>query len=580
MNKLLSLLFLSVVFPLIGASQCPECEPDTSCGEGADFPTTCPEVLPSGVSGEYYEQVITFFLPAEASADGITATIDEIIVSSITGLPFGMEITINDDDNTFYPGEGQNYGCATLCGTPLAADLYDISINVQVTVTAFGFEQVLNESFISPLLIEQGENANASFSYDQVVGCGPFEVSFQAEIDASPSITEYSWDFGNGNSSTEAIPEVQAYNEVGEYLVTLETTVSDYVLNQVIVTSLSSSGSNDIDEIFGVLNMDPYLVVLNSSGTAIYTSDSQDGAESASFLDLDITLLDENYTVQIWDSDALSADDLLGEYVISTLDTGSPSFNDDGTNGSLTISLEVSSSFNDIEEVLVFAEPNGGLSYSEGSFTLSLVETEFTEVDWYLNGTLLENQNNGDLVITSPGEYYAVITNEFGCSTETEFFTLCPEVTVNEGSGLVFTVGGFETYTWFYNGLELDGEMGNSIPFQGLGNYAVEITTDYGCTVESEVLSIVTSIATQSKETSLKLYPNPVTDVVNIVGEALEFTRIIITDQTGTQFLVKTDLAMAESKAKLDLSHLASGVYFINMYLETGEILTKRVVKL
>jgi len=219
------------------SAQCPECTPDETCGEGENFPTICPSILPTGVTGEYYEETLTFFLPPTVEDQGVTATLDEIVVSSINGVPFGMEVTVNDDDNTFYPNNGDNYGCATLCGTPLQDGLFDISINVLVTVTAFGFEQELNESFILQLVVEEGELGNSSFSFSDAAGCGELQVDFEALIDGSPNPTEYAWDFGNGNLSDQANPSSQTYGP-GSYTASLETTIYQFVLEEVVILRL------------------------------------------------------------------------------------------------------------------------------------------------------------------------------------------------------------------------------------------------------------------------------------------------------------------------------------------------------
>lgn len=577
-----TLTFIGILFamnPQISLAQCPECEPDLDCGFGAQFPTTCPEVLPAGVAGEYYEEVITFFMPADVEADGISATLDEIVINSINGLPFGMEITINDEDNTYYPGEGQNYGCATICGTPLLEGQYDISINVQITATAFGFEQVLNESFISPLLINEGESSNTSFSYDNVAGCGSLEVLFEALIDGTPNPTEYEWDFGNGNTSDMPDPVAQSYNSPGDYTVTLETTIFEFLLTEVIVSSVSNDGDNDLDELFGVLAPDPYIVVLNDNGDIIYSSDSVDSSDSATFSDLNVLISSEGYTIQIWDSDTLTPDDLLGEYSISELIEGTGVYNDGGTQGSYSILRQVNSVFIDEQIISVFEIPNSTLEFNELVNALSIIDESAIEFVWTYNGEVLVDETQSSILISNPGVYQCTVSNEYGCSSMSEEFILCPDVSIQSAGDLVFVVGGFSSYTWFYNGLELTGEDGNSITYQGLGNYMVEITTDYGCTVESEVLSIETGISELDQSFQLDVYPNPALDFINVSCPKIgKNTYAQIYTATG-KICLSEPIRLNSEITKVDVSLLPSGSYFLVVFAGNELLKSTRFMK-
>ena len=160
MSKLTN-LFLGV---LLGAAsslgawaQCSSCTPDLSC-VAVDFPVLCPEQLPNGTQGEFYESTATFNLPPSVldPGSGIEATLLTVTISSVTGLPYGLEFTPNNPSGVYQPGNGEYYGCAVVCGTPLVSGSFFVDINVTVLVSAFGFEQTVNESFSLPLTIDPG----------------------------------------------------------------------------------------------------------------------------------------------------------------------------------------------------------------------------------------------------------------------------------------------------------------------------------------------------------------------------------------------------------------------------------------
>ena len=57
------------------SGQCTACEADPTCSSDNGFPTICPAALPAATVGVFYEETITFFLPAEVvdPGSGITA---------------------------------------------------------------------------------------------------------------------------------------------------------------------------------------------------------------------------------------------------------------------------------------------------------------------------------------------------------------------------------------------------------------------------------------------------------------------------------------------------------------------------
>lgn len=82
-----------------------------------------------------------------------------------------------------------------------------------------------------------------------------------------------------------------------------------------------------------------------------------------------------------------------------------------------------------------------------------------------------------------------------------------------------------------------------------------------------------TNIQTVSTQETINIYPNPTTDVVNI--EAPTGTRITIYNSTGRMLLSKTSTALKE---KMDINHLPSGLYIINLYNEQANLNERRKI--
>ena len=224
MNTLTKTFFaLTVFLPFAGLGQCETCEPDLSC-LAVDFPVLCPEQLPNGTQGEPYSATATFNLPPSVvdPGSGLEATLLTVTISSVTGLPFGLEFSPNNPDGVYQPGNGEYYGCSVVCGTPLVSGSFFVDINVTVLVSAFGFQQTVEESFSLPLVIEPGEGGGGptSFNLSATQGCSPLTVQGENLIlDAGAT---YAWDFGNGQTSTGLNPTF-VYETPGTYTVSLVT---------------------------------------------------------------------------------------------------------------------------------------------------------------------------------------------------------------------------------------------------------------------------------------------------------------------------------------------------------------------
>jgi len=186
-------------------SQCSTCTPDYTCVADG-YPVLCPSTLPDGTTGEEYFATATFNMPSSVvdPGSGITATLESITITSITGLPFGLTLTPSNPSGVYYPSNGEDFGCATICGTPLAAGEYFVNINVAVVASAFGITQNISESFSLPLSILQGAGGgNASFTATPTTGCSPLTVDVANSI--SGSGVSYSWDFGGPTSGTSLL---------------------------------------------------------------------------------------------------------------------------------------------------------------------------------------------------------------------------------------------------------------------------------------------------------------------------------------------------------------------------------------
>lgn len=119
--------------------------------------------------------------------------------------------------------------------------------------------------------------------------------------------------------------------------------------------------------------------------------------------------------------------------------------------------------------------------------------------EWYSSDVVIEGEVSASLEITEPGDYAVQVTNSYGCVAVSEvlnvplfdatFVELNPVGEVNVCAGqyqLIETVANEPgTYTWYYNGLIMEGEVSTMIEASAAGTYSVLLTNDNGCVAQS-----------------------------------------------------------------------------------------------
>ena len=581
MKKAFLSLISILLFNFSLHAQCPDCTPDTSC-IGDEGPISCPEFLPDGTANEYYEEVITFYMPTTFTdpGTGFEVTLEEVTIGDIVGVPFGIEVTFDNEDLVYYPSEGNEHGCATVCGTPLLPGYYEALINITALAVVLGLEVEVNESFVLSVNVLPGDGANTSFSYNSLTGCDSLEVNFAASINGDPQPTSWDWNFGNGNTSDEEFPPSQTYNEVGEYTVSLTTQLSNLVLNEVDLDDLSSGWSGDVEELIeGLTNPDPYFVLENGDGTSVYVSTAEDNTTSYTWVNLNIILNNGPYTISFYDEDNISEDDFLGSYVLPGND-GSSSFNvNGGTEGTVDINLVVDSEFYNEELVQVFPSPEAIINYNEDNQSLSFDDPSLVNFIWFYNNESLTGENDSILFLEEWGVYSCHVYSEEGCSAISEDFLYCPDFTpsVNSQSGLLTAPEGFESYQWYLNGEELVGEDSFELELTEYGNYTVQITTDYGCDVESMAFQYV-GIEDLNFADHISLFPNPgSTDVQLTCDIPNQMLVVTLYDLNGRQIKSmnwnSTDRLLLNNENDLE-----TGTYLVDIRGRSGYAFTEKLI--
>jgi hypothetical protein len=555
----LSVTMLCSVFALNGFAQCETCTPDSSCISTDGFPVLCPLTPPDATVNEYYTENITFYLPAEVNepSSGINATLTQVTITSVSGLPYGLEFSFNDNDNIFLPSAGENFGCATICGTPIIPGVYQVIIAADVQLIALGFESSLQESFSTSITVVAAEGQTGSFTFDQNAGCGSINVVYNASFSApAPAITTHTWDFGNGQTSSLPSPGIISYESPGTYTTSLTTTIANLSLEQVSVSNLNDNWTGDIDDAFSAA--DPYFQLINNSGAVVFTSNTNDNTTNTSWGFDPIALNNPPYSIRFFDDDDFSQDDDLGSAQVE-LTPGQQFFDaGNGTVGTFTIVLLVSTELFDTTTITVFPLPSTVLTLDNNIATLE--EPAPSTVFWLQNGMPAPDFTSNSAQLSESGVYSVELTNEFGCVAVTNEVIYCAPLSIefSETAGELSVPDEFASYQWFFNGLPMDGATSSYLMTNEPGNYAVHVTTDFGCDIESSVY-ILESAVPFSEHTKAQLFPNPAS--MNLCVNLQTPCDWWISDVYGKMVLAGTS---SGNTFTLNIETLTPGVYLFS----------------
>jgi len=540
-------------------AQCETCTPDSTCISADGFPMMCPLTPPDATVNEYYSENITFYLPALVNdpASGVEATLVEVVISSVSGLPYGLEFSFNDNDNVFLPSAGENFGCATICGTPIIPGVYQVIIAADVQLIALGFETSLQQSVSTSITVAAAEGQTGSFTFDQNAGCGAIDVVYNASFNApAPAITTHAWDFGNGTTSDLASPGIISYDAPGSYTTTLSTTIASLSLEQVSISNLNDNWTGDIDDAFS--DADPYFQLINGSGSVVYTSGTNDNTTNTTWGLEPITLGEPPYSVRFFDDDDFSPDDDLGSADLS-LAQGQQFFDaGNGTVGTFTIILLVTTELFDTASITVFPLPSNVLTLTDNIATLQ--EPNPATVFWIQNSLPAADFTTNSAILSESGVYSVELTNEFGCVTSTNEVVYCAPISIefSELAGELSVPDEFASYQWFFNGLPVDGATNSYLMTNEPGNYAVQVTTDFGCDIASSVY-ILESFVSRISNKQIELFPNPAFNAINIRTSSPGEWRI--TDTLGNEVMSGNSSSLS---FQVNIESLSCGVYLFS----------------
>jgi len=188
---------------------------------------------PSGLSGDV---AITYNIGVAPCDTFLTQTISVLEMGPIVNA--GMDQTICEGTvvtlEAFNPGEAEiNWDNGVVDGVPFTPEIGSTTYSVEASFSEGDCSVSSDEITItvSPL-------PNVSFIADSLIGCAPFDVTF-TNLSTSPS-SACTWDFGDGNISTDCESTVHNYTSAGDFDVTLTVNFTNGCVNSTTYSSYVS----------------------------------------------------------------------------------------------------------------------------------------------------------------------------------------------------------------------------------------------------------------------------------------------------------------------------------------------------
>ena len=510
MNRILLIIAVFFVF-LIGTihlakSQCSSCTPNQALlSPASNYPdgALAPDPAPAITQGVPYDTSITYVMPAtyDAGAPIGVVNVDQVIVSNIAGLPSGISWSCNVANCTYFPQQNQ-YGCITFCGTTFATPgIYPITVTV--IGTALGQSQPTYFDTQVEVLSSSGGNSGYTFSPTQ--GCDSVDVIFQALIDGSPNPTTYNWTFANGNISTDAIPLVQTFNNIGYNITTLETTIWDYVLTDVTASTTDDSWCDLDDGFVFVCLGDPDIEfdLYASSGPALYSGAYVSNSVTASWSNIN-QILDPNnnpFSLAFADNDNIGVDD-LGSISFNVTAPGTFSATSSHASISYTIILQPQSIITNVDTIVIYESPaTPTITYAIDSICAgdSVLFTASSSAGlsylWSADGTALVTQTSNSIYVNDISSYNVMVSDSITtCSSFSSDYGITvldypplPNISFDAVNSLLEVTNSSNfAIQWYLDGVAVLGANGTSYNDLSVsGPFTVELSNALGCSMIS-----------------------------------------------------------------------------------------------
>ena len=235
------------------------------------------------------------------------------------------------------------------------------------------------------------------------------------------------------------------------------------------------------------------------------------------------------------------------------------------------------------------------------SFTYKQLDTEYffestTEnvewLEWNFDDGSYSEEENPFHTFESTGSYnvHLAAGNACAADTATQTIDLTCDVTSSfsytiEDQTVTFTNNSENAsgFLWKFGDDSVSTEKNPVHSYEENGEYTVSLQAIGACgeNISEQVVTVdttATSVRTGMNQQNLRVYPNPVSGIVNLsVNPGQKIATIEIKSISG-QMILRKDIHNL-SQTRIDLTHLKAGTYIIRVTTQNGDIINKKITK-
>lgn len=509
----------------------------------------------------------------------------------------------------------------------LLLDLEHMGIGAEDAVIHFQVKDAQNQyssvystnfhNFVKPII---------AFTADKTTLCAGKKVSFSNQ---SQYAKNYRWDFGNGQTSTDANPGI-TFEQAGTFTVKLTAT---HIQNGTEATEEKTGFITVNQARKAVLNVSQDTVVCAGSPVVLAVTDVQpyetyrwmkDGNPVTNATEQNLTVNQQaGYQLELTDVNGcisvskpvkvgflalqlnLNGDTMLCEGQSMMLQSQNQNL-PEGTryqwyhydelmfgemNATLTTqeagtyTLKVwhpastcvlQQTANIHHNVFTFQEEGQDITFCIGGSQCLNVETLYPgqQVRWYCNGQLVAQQTGQQYCTNKAGTYMARVVAPNGCVAEAKAAKLHSEPILLTDADSIYLPGKYASVQWMVNGITIPGANRNVLVSRMNGNYTVKVKDQCGKEAISGTIRFTFTDREDFNGNSFRMYPNPVQDQLTIDG-LTENGNLTLADITGRTLAV---FPLTEGTNQLALEAYPAGIYL--MTIQSGaKIQTAKIIK-
>ena len=189
--------------------------------------------------------------------------------------------------------------------------------------------------------------------------------------------------------------------------------------------------------------------------------------------------------------------------------------------------------------------------------------------------------------LTATASYYVEAVNTTGCTSPRTKVTVtvnevpAKPVITQEANQLTASVAG-AAYEWLKDGVTIAGATTQTITIAEAGNYTVRVKNEAGCSSELSDAFAATVLPTGIEDelaAGVIVAPNPAPGKFKIsTAEPLQQVNVVVTNLLGS-VVYRTALPYLQDEVEVDLTHLPSGLYLVQVQAKKLRVIRKVVLK-